>query len=258
MQYEKRMIELIKLIRGILIIGFVTAIGVSGYQFWQIQSGYQHERAVYNTVVQFKPVLPKLPSIETEEKEAFFNQDILDLQAKYEDAVGWITVPNTGIDYPFVQAADNSFYLRKDITGEYALTGTIFMDYRNDKAFSDFSTILYGHHMKNGTMFGSLKSFNNKDFFLANNEGTIFLADRTYAIEFFAYLIVRHNDDIIYGVPSDNAERLNYINHVKETARHYIDIGVAPADQIITLSTCAYEFKNARMVLIGKISDQLS
>ena len=108
--------------------------------------------------------------------------------------------------------------------------------------------------MKNGTMFGSLSLFNNKEFFHTNKTGTIFLINQTYTLEFFAYLVVSPDDDVIYDIPVNKKAKSFYLKHVKENARHYRDIGIDPEeDNIITLSTCSYEFDNARMVLLGKL-----
>jgi len=247
---------MMKIIRAILLTGLITVIVISGYNLLKIYNTYKAEGKMHNEVKQYKPGAPEdihTDNTGSEEQETLLNQSILDLQEKYKDAVGWITIPGTGIDYPFVQSADNSFYLRKDINGKYATAGTVFMDFRNNKDFTDFNTILYGHHMKNGTMFASLKQFNNKTFLDANKNGTVFLADKTYSIEFFAYMIVRTDDEVVYGIPADNGEKLHYIDHIKETAVHFRDIGITPADRIITLSTCSYEFKDARMVLIGRV-----
>ncbi|MCL2514134.1 MAG: class B sortase, partial [Oscillospiraceae bacterium] len=176
------------------------------------------------------------------------------LQLQYKDAAGWITVPDTGIDYPFAHTVDNSFYLNKDISGKYAAAGTVFMDCRNSGDFTDFNTILYGHHMKNGSMFGSLKKFGGREFFEANRTGTVFLPDKTYNVEFFAYMVVRSDDDVAYGILPETGEKQFYLDYIKENAERYRDIGVSPADKIIALSTCSYEFKDARIILAGKLS----
>lgn len=190
------------------------------------------------------------------EEPIFFNQEILDLQSRYKDAVGWITVPHTGIDYPFVQGADNDFYLNHNMDGEETKAGAIFMDFRNYRDLYDSNIILYGHNMKNGTMFGGIKQYLDKGFFEANNTGTVFLADRTCDVEFFALLVIPSVDGIIYGMNDSEAAAAAFLEHMEEVSRYYRDIGATPNDMFITLSTCAYEFKDARMVLIGLLSER--
>ena len=247
--------------RAILAIALVALIGISGYCVLKTQGVYASEASSHEAYMQFKPEMlgnalgagtNALEPKGEEVKQVVVNQNIVDLQVQNEDVVGWITVPHTGIDYPFVQAADNGTYLHKNLYGEKAAAGTIFMDYRNSKDFSDVNTILYGHHMKNGSMFASLKRFAEKDFFASNQKGTIFLADRTLAIEFFAYLIVKTDDNVIYAIP-DSSELTIYMDYIKNNAKNYREIGVGPEDRIVTLSTCSYEFNSARMVLLGKL-----
>ena len=161
---------------------------------------------------------------------------------------------DTTKDYPFVQVENNRYYLDRDIDGNYSAAGTIFMDCLCSNDFSDFNTVLYGHHMKNGTMFGSMAQFNDKDFFDTNKTGTVFLADKTFSIDIFAYMIIQADDLVVYESPSDAEGKKTSLEYIRENARHYRDVGVGTEDQIITLSTCAYEFKNARMLLIGKLT----
>jgi len=179
------------------------------------------------------------------------NQNVVDLQAQYPDAVGWLAVPNTKIDYPFVQGGDNDYYLHRDINGDYALAGTIFIDYRCVGDFTSQNIILYGHHMKNGSMFGTLKAFAQKSFFDKNTHGVIYLPYCTLTLEFFAYMVINPDTEKeLYKVILSDT----YFDYVKRNARHYRDIGLAQGDRIVTLSTCAYEFDNARMMLLAKVS----
>ena len=104
--------------------------------------------------------------------------------------------------------------------------------------------------MKNGSMFGTLKAFADRQFFEANTHGTIFLPRETLTLEFFAYLVVKSTDEEIYSI--DPGE--SYFEHIKRCARQYRDIGLSREDKIVTLSTCAYEFDDARMVLLARVA----
>ena len=84
----------------------------------------------------------------TEEDYGNFDE----LKAQNSDVCGWITIYGTHVDYPIVQSEDNSTYLMRNPRGEYSLSGSIFMDYMNQKDFSDFNTIIYGHHMDLGIL----------------------------------------------------------------------------------------------------------
>jgi sortase B len=122
------------------------------------------------------------------------------------------------------------------------------MDYRCAPDGDGYS-ILYGHNMKSGAMFGTLKRFEDKAFFEAHQEGRILLADGWHDIEFFAFLTVRQNDGVIYGVPRSP----DFYADVNRRARHIRALALNENDCVITLSTCSYEFTGARMVLLGKV-----
>jgi len=228
-----------KLICTILILGFVGLILYSGYQLWLIQANYKEEADLHSAVLEYRP---------QEKDDEPINQSVIDLQAKYPDAIGWLTIPNTNIDYPFVQGKDNDYYLRRDINGSYALAGTLFLDYRCEKNFTSQNTIIYGHHMKNGSMFGTLKGFSDKAFFDKNRHGTICLPHDTLTLEFFAFLVI---DPILKTEIYSPSPDSSFIEFIQQNARHYRDIGLTEADRIVTLSTCAYEFDNARYVVLG-------
>jgi len=219
---------------------FIAIIAYSGYRIAEIRDDYKKEAEMRRAAMVYKP----------EPTPDDVNQGVIDLQAEHPDVVGWVTIPNTGIDYPFVRSKDNDYYLRRDLNGDYALAGTVFMDYRCQKDFTSQNTILYGHHMKNGSMFGTLKSFGGKDFFDNNEYGSIYLPRKSLTLAFFAYIVVNSSTEKeIY-----NAELSDeYFDYVKKNARHYRDIGLTDSDRIVTLSSCAYEFDNARMVLLGKV-----
>ncbi len=94
------------------------------------------------------------------------------------DVKGLVTVDNATSIIPFLQGTDNLTYVNTDVYGEFALAGSIFMDSRNDPGFADLYTLLYGHHMEGGRMFGDLDLFKEKKLFDENRTGTLMLPDR--------------------------------------------------------------------------------
>ena len=222
----------------VLAFCFAALTAYSAQQFWLIRGGYRAEAKLRGTLKEYKP----------EGTPGRVNQSVIDLQKKHPQVVGWLVVPNTKIDYPFVRGEDNAYYLRRDINGKDALAGTIFMDYRCEKDFSSKNTMIYGHHMKNKTMFGTLNAFNDRAFFENNHCGVIYLPRETLRLDFFAFLVVQPDTLEIYATEPGSA----YHSYVKQNARYYRDIGLTNEDKIITLSTCAYEFHDARMVLIAR------
>lgn len=227
--------------RIIVILILVTIIIGSGIQLWNIYQKYTQEENVHHEVMKYKPT----GGVDNNASPNSLGK----LKELNPDTVGWITIPNTKIDYPFVKGTDNSFYLSHDIYKQYASAGTLFMDSRCDQDFSNFNSILYGHHMRNGSMFGELEKFSDKIFFDSNQTGTMVCGYESYTLYFFAYLIIRSDDSLIYSVGKNKS----YFDYIKATAKQYRNIKLSENDRIVTLSTCAYEFDNARMVLLAKL-----
>ena len=240
--------HLSKFIIPVLLLGTLI---ISAYQLYQIYRDYAAEKAIHDMALEYRP--EDTASADGEPKEEIINQSILDFQAKYPDVVGWLTIDGTNIDYPFVWYSDNAFYLRRDLEKKYAQAGTLFMDYRCNKDFSSANTIIYGHHMKSGSMFGTLKNFNNKEFFDSNRTGTIFLANQTLTLEFFAFLVIKADDKEIYKTDFSEIGNATFIEYIEKNARYYRETPSTETDRFVTLSTCGYEFENARLVLIAKL-----
>jgi len=235
------------MIRGLLILILTAVICLCGYKLIGISERYIQEAKTKERLMEYRP--EEVNSNDEAEGTAT-NQKIIDLQNEVNNrVVGWLTIPDTVIDYPFVLPADNSYYLKRDLYGNYAEARSLFMDYRCNEDFKDFNTIIYGHNMKNSSMFGDLRSFADEGFFDANRCGTIFLKDSTLSLEFFAYMVVRSSDGIIYEV---SEERSEFFKYVKENARNYREPDIK--SPIVTLSTCSYEFNDARIVLIAAIN----
>jgi len=239
----------------VLVIFFTAVIAYSGYRMFLIGEDYRHEAVIHNSVMEYKPAAaidpnPGAPGA-TQEAGEIVNQDMIKMREVYPDAVGWLTVPNTRVDYPFVQSADNDYYLRRDINGKAASTGSIFMDFRCNKDFTSPNTIIYGHHTKNSSMFGSLESFNNSVFFESNKYGYIYLPHANLTLEYFAYMVVHTSDREIYDTQLSDT----YFDYIKQNARYYRELELTDADRIVTLSSCSYEFSNARLVLLARIKE---
>ena len=208
-----------KIISVITALALLVLMAYSGARLCALDEEIKAERRLHIELLGQKP--EPAPGILTDPLEG--------LRERNPDIVGWITVPFTNIDYPIVQAKDNDYYLRRDLNGEYAQPGTIFMDYRCPKDGSGYS-IIYGHNMKSGSMFGALGRFEEKAFFDAHPEGRILFEDGWHDIKFFAFLTVPSDDPGIYGIPNAYSAR-----------------------RVVALSTCSYAYQGARMVLLGEI-----
>ncbi|HEW9221097.1 TPA: class B sortase [Streptococcus pneumoniae] len=178
------------------------------------------------------------------------------LQELNPEVLGWINVYGTNIDYPLVQAKDNEKYLNKDSKGEFAATGAIFLDARNNPKFEDFNTIIYGHHVENGVMFGDVAKFADQEFFDQHRYGSIYYNGVEKGLEIFEMLEVDAYDFNIYdpGIQGEDRQQA-YLDHLLSVAMHKRDISLSPSDRIILLSTCFLDVTNGRHIVVAKITD---
>ena len=194
---------------------------------------------------------------ESREMQAPNNDPTIDFDALRSinpDCVGWIHIPDTGISYPVVQGSDNSHYLKHLFDGKWNSGGCIFMDCRVDAALSDRHSIIYGHHMKNGTMFSGLTKYKKQDYFEEHPTGLLITPECTYRIEFFAGYVAGV-DEAAWKVGFQSDEEYEaWIKEAKEKSWITSPLSPAVTDSVLTLSTCSYEFDNARFVLLGVLS----
>jgi len=166
----------------------------------------------------------------------------------------WLTIDDTAIDYPVMQYSNNDYYINHDANGNTNKNGAIFLDYRNNYDFSDYNNILYGHNMKSGRMFQNLVKFKDETYFENHRTGTLYTQDKTYKLTIFAVALTEPTSEYynyIFTSPSDFEE---HISMVKTTAMFYRDgVTVTSTDNILCLSTCSYEFTDARTVVLAKL-----
>lgn len=176
------------------------------------------------------------------------------LQAMNPDIKAWIYGKDTNIDYPVAQSKDNNDYLHTAYDGvTYSPSGTLFIDQRAKEPFSgDFSTIIYGHHMKDGTKFGTLIKWRDQDYYDAHKNLYLFTPNQKYRLEIFAVNTVSSDDELYTNVPYTEGEKITYINKLISDSKVKTDVSVGTEDHIVILSTCAYEFNNARCIAACK------
>ena len=175
------------------------------------------------------------------------------LYEKYKDYRGWIKIENTNIDYPILQGKDNLYYLDKDINNEYLASGSIFMNYLNN-GFNDMNTVLFGHNMRNETMFAQLNRYKEKEFFYGNDDIYIELNNSNYLkYKVFSVYITDAKDNYIKNQFDNKNQYKEFLENIKSKSMYESNIELDEDDKIITLSTCSYEFNDARMVVHGKL-----
>ena len=178
-----------------------------------------------------------------------------ELQAINPEVFAWLTVFGTNIDYPVTQGADNMKYVNTNAEGKYSLSGAIFLDSDNSRDFSDFNSILYGHHMEKKKMFGEIESFSDRNVFDTYKYGNLYFDEKDHGIEFFAFLRTDAYDREIFAPAIKVEKQAEYIDNLLRKAAHTRDIGITAMDHIVLLSTCSSDSTNGRDILIGRITD---
>lgn len=194
---------------------------------------------------------PYNPTLEQDNNAGFSK-----LQSLNPEVRGWLNIYGTQIDYPLLQSQDNKKYLDHNALGDYVVTGSIFMDYRCNPDFTDFNTIIYGHHVPSGVMFGEIKKFTDQAFFDSHKYGSVFYDGKERGLEIFGILEVDAYDSQIYHTVGENeAEDQAYYQYLLSKAKHKRDVQVSASDKIVLLSTCFVDVTNGRHILLAKITD---
>ena len=179
-----------------------------------------------------------------------------DLKALSDDAIGWIYIPDMVINYPIVKGEDNDYYLKHMADGTANSSGAIFMEALNSADYSDENTIIYGHNMKNLSMFGSLRKFRDQEFAMEHPVFYIYTEDGIYEYDIFSVRVVEAGGDcytISFATEEDYADYLN-----KAVNDSLVDMAVYPTskDRIVTLSTCTGN-DATRLVVQGVRGDKV-
>ena len=168
-----------------------------------------------------------------------------------DDMVAWITIDGTNVDYPVMQGATNTDYLNINPYGEYSLSGSIFLDSRNSGDFTDEYSILYGHHMEYGKMFGALDDFLSQSYLDSHSTGTLIVGRKQtteYRIGIFACVKVNAYDNKVL-----DPDTLDNITKVIEEEATYINTSIEKGDHILALSTCTEPVSTNRLIVFAYI-----
>lgn len=234
-----------------VVVTFLCLSGAyAGYALWDNGQVYAAAENVQSEMLNLRPQV----SDDDEDNTASFAE----LQAINADVCAWVTLENTRVDHPVLQGETNLTYINTDIYGDFALAGSIFLDSRNDRSFTDAYSIIYGHHMDGGRMFGDLELYKDKKFFNKNRTGQLILPDGAYDLEIYACVIVSASDRMIFDVELTEAEIDSFLSYVKKNALYYREdsaelLSQTQGARMLGFSTCSSEFTDARTVLLAVI-----
>ena len=229
---------IVRTLDGLLnaVIGLVVALllVISGYSL--LDNHRLHSQARDDSLLVYKPALDQ-------QGEAADGLVTLDGQ------VAWLCVEGSYIDFPVMQGRSNFEYLNKDPYGEYKLSGSIFLDYRNSGALTDEFSMIYGHHMDHYSMFGSLDLFALDVYFDLHKTGWIATKDGVYDLELFAVAWGEADDWTIFAPQGKTVQ--DVLPYIQEHAVIYTEY--VPGTRIVALSTCAGETDDSRLIVFGML-----
>lgn len=171
---------------------------------------------------------------------------------KYYSA--WIYAPDTQIDYPIVHGPENSYWLYRLFNGGYNSAGTLFFDYRNLEGFRDPNTLLYGHNMRNNSMFGDLTEYQQQAYFDTHPWHVMITEEKLYIAEAMAGYATKRDDHCYDIAISGEKDFIEFVDAALRKTDFVLGASAKPGDKLLTLSTCAYMFDNARYIVIDKLT----
>ena len=251
-----------KIIAFVVLLFAMGTMAYSGIQLIAAEQVFQESNAVYEEISTRVKKYTTIDSATTQTSidkqfeipakvyipEIGINFDILNTINK--DATAWLYCPSTVIDYPVMKADDYAYYLNHLPDGTYNVNGSLFIDYNCAPDFSDPLTIIYGHHMKSGSMFGSLKGYKEQKYFDEHPYIYLYTQEGNYRIELLYGCVIGAGQwrerAFMY---KENLDAL--LSYAAQNTTFESSAVYSEGDKVVAMSTCSYEFEDARYVVIG-------
>lgn len=234
---------------NVITVCLIGIILVSGYKIGKTMWEYQVAKSAYTNISE--------KTAKVDPKQFTGVVDWNALKNVNPDVQGWLYQKGTVINYPVVQGTDNDTYLHTRFDKQWSGGGTLFVDCRMEKNFKGFNSIIYGHHMKDGSMFRSIRGYTKEDGYYDKHK-TLELATPhgNYHLVVFSAFITKATDEDTYKMTYDEAEKQAYIDRAWEQSELPItrdSVDVTKNDRLVTLSTCAYDYEEARYIVMCKM-----
>lgn len=252
----------------ILIIVLAVCVGLfvySGLNLIKINKEYKEARDYYDELSETYVSVAQEPEKDTTSDAVKVDESAADkevcpitvdfnnLLATNKDVCAWIYSPDTVINYVVVQGEDNNNYLHHKLDGTYNASGTLFIDCECSPNFSGANTIIYGHNMKDGSMFASLHNYVDQSYYDAHPIMYISTPAGDYKLEIFSCFTCDFDADTYTLSFASEAEYSAFLNKMVSQSNVKTNVSVDSSERIVTLSTCTYEYDNARYVVMGKL-----
>ena len=230
-----------KIVSNIIEITCVIILVLMGYFIWDTIA-IQRSARVDNYIKDLKP------TINEETKEV----DLSALQQINPDVVGWLTLDNTTIDYPVMQGDPDYTYLNRDMEGNRSLTGSLYISFTQSRYFEDDYTIIYGHHMQGGAMFGAIDYYENEQYFNEHLTGTLITEKKIYNLTVKSLIYTDAYNEIYKYHDNDTLNAF-----VKDKNSYEIKVGnMEINDKTLLLSTCGPNGSTDRIILILNMEER--
>ena len=229
---------------NIIMICLAGIVVVSGWRVFKILRDYKTTNDIYKRIAELA-------------QPQGWNGDV-DFDALREinpDIAAWLYYESTNINYPVVKGEDNDYYLQVGFDNTWALGGTLFIDCITERPFEQFNTIIYGHHMKDGSMFGDIKKLKDPEYAKEHPQLDLITPDAKHHLRICAFLN-QPSDSSVYNTNYDDEDtegKQKYIDDVRATADYLTEEPMTVDDRLVILSTCAYEYQNARYVVVCRM-----
>ena len=231
----------------------VVLILYSGYVL------YDSFATEYGAISESQDLLKYKPVVMADGKASDSDEDLSTINRDYR---AWLTVNGSSIDYPVVQGKDDLYYASHDVYGNVSLSGAIYLSGANNPDFSDSYNVIFGHHMDNGAMFGSIDRFTDSEYFHVHQTGTLVTKDKVYELTLFAAATTDAYESRIYSVGDRAADTIAFLTGdrkddagVGTNVLVYDPAAAQGATKVVALSTCANANTNGRLVVFGKLKE---
>ena len=248
-----------KIINIILVAIIIVCLSIIGYKYYN----YNKDDKLNSEIQDLQPVINEASDLdnnfsgENDGQDQSKDGDYVnsaneeELKSINSDYKMWIQIENTNINYPVVQGSDNDYYLKHNFRKESNISGTVFVESAND-IDNDKNIILYGHNMRNGTMFNNITNYKEESFFNEDNKINIIMNNTLYEYEVFSVYVKNVSEvNLAIGFANED-EFINYAYNEAEESLYKKDVDFSAEDNLITLVTCSYEFTDARTIVVAR------
>ena len=248
-----------KIINIILVAIIIVCLSIIGYKYYN----YNKDDKLNSEIQDLQPVINEASDLDNNSSGENDGQDQSkegnyvnsaneeELKSINSDYKMWIQIENTNINYPVVQSSDNDYYLKHNFRKESNISGTVFVESAND-IDNDKNIILYGHNMRNGTMFNNITNYKEESFFNEDNKISIIMNNTLYEYEVFSVYVKNVSEvNLAIGFANED-EFINYAYNEADESLYKKNVDFSAEDNLITLVTCSYEFTDARTIVVAR------